>query len=228
MAALSAIAFGTGCLSSSKASNEQDQEQRQEADLNAEEMADDEEVDFEKQKDDEALGPPHPQKITAYHTRILIDTVAQPKAEDVRRCIETLSALTKEATNEDDLLILPQQLDGPIKDNPHLYHFCFYQVVARLDQRLDEGGPLIEELSDIFLETMKGLWMLATALDLNYGYTDSGKYLFYLKNRYMQMSKDYFGRALTTITIPNNKLIQKPTAEGKRFGKPAAEFDEDD
>ena len=139
---------------------------------------------------------PHPQTANEFATRIYVSTVPQQPPEKIAECIEQIAAIGKESANQDDMQKAVVTTQTLFAQNLPLYHNCFYQLAARLDNRLAQGGPLVSELSREFFETTQALWIMAKALD-----KISGKkhYYSYLKQRYVQISKDVFGRHVAPL-----------------------------
>ena len=98
-----------------------------------------------------------------------------------------------------------------------LYHFCFYQLMVRLDDRLAVGGPLMTEVATNFIDGMKALWILAGGLDALSG---QQHYFDYLRARYVQISKDVFGRDVVVVGPPMGGVID-PAFMTKAMAKPA-------
>jgi hypothetical protein len=180
-----------------------------------EEGADDEEEEAE-------TGLPHPKKTTAWHTRTLVTTVAQPSAEKISSCIEQLETLATETQNQQDMLDAESQAAGMASQDLESFHFCFYQLMTRLDDRLNRPGASLAELGDTFLIDMKTLWILARGLDAQVG---RDKYFTYLQARYVQISADVFGRDIEVVGPPMGSLKYgsstppaKPVSSGKAAG----------
>ena len=91
-------------------------------------------------------------------------------------------------------------------------------MVLRLDERLDKGGALMSELAPAFLDGMKTLWIFARGLDALDGRT---KYYDYLYTRYVQLSKQYFGRDVERIGTPMGNYNGEATTSAPVMAKPA-------
>lgn len=162
----------------------------------------------------------HPTKPTAYATRILLTTSNLPPASDLAKCADEMKAVAKAATNNDLLVQSQMSLMNAVSASPTLYHYCFYTMMMELDQKLEEGGPIMTDLADQFFAGFRALWILSRTLD---AYTGSGLYFEYLRKRYVQISKDYFGRNLEQYRYPlTNDLGGEMVAPGGGWGnKPA-------
>jgi hypothetical protein len=160
---------------------------------------------------------PHPRKPTAFATRVLISISDLPPAGNLLACSEEITAISKQATSQEQLLKAQMAVSQMVTNNQSLYHFCYYNMMAELDQKLSVGGPVMTEMASTFFTSFRTLWILSRALD-----TSTGKsvYFDYLRKRYVQISKDYFGRDVEIYApafregIPGNRL-------SPMMGKPA-------
>ncbi len=139
---------------------------------------------------------PHPKEPTAWATKNLIITTPQPAPDYIYSCFNMMTALAKEAGNPGDLLKGEAALQEKVQADLRTYHFCFYQMMLRLDDNLAKGGPLMSSMAQTFFQTMKELWLLARALDKT---TSTPVYFTYLKKRYIELSKTYFGRDVIEV-----------------------------
>jgi hypothetical protein len=138
----------------------------------------------------------HPQTANEYATRVYVSTVTDQSPEKISECIEQITAISKESSNQDDMQKAVLSTQSLFNQNLPLYHACFYQLAARLDNRLAQGGPLLSELSREFFETTHAMWIMAKALDRVVG---KKNYYSYLKQRYVQISRDVFGRSVAPL-----------------------------
>ena len=138
----------------------------------------------------------HPQAANEFATRIFVSTATQHPPEKITECIEQITAISKDSSNQDDMVKAIGTTQSLFAQNLPLYHSCFYQIAARLDNRLAQGGPLISELSKEFFETTHAMWIMAKALDR---VTGQKAYYSYLKQRYVQISQDVFGRHVAPL-----------------------------
>jgi hypothetical protein len=186
------ILLPTFWISACTHTSSQDSEQRETEDYEGESLADGEFY--------EDIKLPHPTKATAYATRVLITTARLPPASDLAKCTDEIRAIAKLSANKDLLAQAQMSLMNTIASNPTLYHYCFYNMMLELDQKLDEGGPMMTELADQFFGGFRALWILGRTLDASSG---TGEYFDYLRKRYVQISKDYFGRNLERFRVPS-------------------------
>ena len=149
--------------------------------------------------DDQETGLPQPQQATAWHTRMLIASNPQPTGARIYSCIEQVTRIAEEAPNQQDMMNAQTQVTQLAANDQELYHYCFFQLMVRLDDRLAVGGPLMSEVATSFFDTMRAMWILARGLDALHGRT---KYFDYLQRRYVQISKDTFGRDVEVVGPP--------------------------
>lgn len=168
--------------------------------------------------------PTHPTEATAWDTRKLLLSSKLPSVDLLNSCQEELRSLASDAGSQEDLLRLEKNLRSAAARNPELYHWCFYRIATLIDWSLEKDeGILPRDKMPRFFTRMKGLWALARALDNLYG---TKLYFSYIQIRYMQISKDYFGRPLEVFTSPlgDVRKINKKNKEPKAAG----EFDDED
>lgn len=162
---------------------------------------------------------PHPKEASAWFTRKLIMTSRQPSADSINRCSERVDSISSQAPNLRAMQDASASLESSVSDNPRIFHWCFYQMMADLDIKLSNDVSLMEEKSEIFMSRMKSLWVLGKALD------DSGRsnrYIKYLKARYTEINQTVFGRRLEQMSANDFRL----PVSGR--GKSAIKFDEQD
>lgn len=138
----------------------------------------------------------HPKDPTAWATRRLIMTTAQPSPRAIQKCEDMVESLAKSATNLEALSGAATDLRADVTKDKSLYHWCFYQMMASLDEKMDQPLSLMDEKADLFLDKMSRLWILAGALD---SAAKSNVYVKYLKTRYTSISLQTFGRLLETM-----------------------------
>ncbi len=159
----------------------------------------------------------HPKEATAWYTRKLIMIQQQPPKESILECKTTVESLSKEA---DSLQLLDEaavNMKWHLTSAAKTYHWCFYQLMADLDLKLEKDLPLLQEKKELFLSKMRSLWIMARALDAN-STSSENTYMIYLRKRYLDISQHEFGRNLEVID-KDNLLV----TAGKS-GKSAAEF----
>lgn len=150
-----------------------------------------------------------PKRATAWETRTFVMTKRQPSAEKLARCMEQVASIAAEAGNQDDLQTAPEELKALVASDAGLYHTCFFHLMVRLDDRLAVGGPVMTDLATLFFEQMKSLWILARALDQTTGVKH---YFQYLQQRYIQLSRDYFGRDIQVVAPPlGERRVPRPS-----------------
>ena len=159
----------------------------------------------------------HPKRPTAWFTRRLLMTATQPSATKIVECRERVESAVADAPNLSALDAVALAIQNDVGTQQIIYHWCFYQIMADLDIRLENNAPLMQDKAEIFLGRMKTLWVLGRALDDS---TKQATYLKYLNARYREISQTLFGRNLETVDLDSFNL---PSSGG---GKPAAAFDE--
>ena len=133
----------------------------------------------------------------------------QPPTTQISSCIEQINSIGENAQSQEEMVISRNQLVPLVESNQFLYHFCFFTIMAQVDQKLLEGGPVMTQQAPMFLAAMRSLWILASSLD---SVDEERKYFSYLKKRYIQLSEEIFGRQLETIGSPMGNLRFDPDA----------------
>jgi hypothetical protein len=164
----------------------------------------------ESPQDERKFTMRHPKEPTAWFTRKLLMTSQQPSAKRINECRERVEAAIKDAPNLHALAEVSLTLEDTIMEAPNLYHWCFYQMMADLDLRLENDTSLMGEKAEVFLTRMRSLWAMARALDLTL--PDRG-YMTYLRVRYTDISQTIFGRILEPMDIESFRL--QKTGQGK-------------
>ena len=162
------------------------------------------------------LAMEHPKEPTAWFTRRLLMTTRQPTASRVNDCREKIESTVKDAPNLRALDEVSLALESSVSHSPSLFHWCFYQIMADLDLRLESESPLMQDKADLFLSRMKSLWALGRALDTG---LETSTYMRYLRTRYTDINQNVFGRNLETIDV---KAFRLPTSGA---GKAAKEYE---
>lgn len=188
-------AYSIACRSTSPQST------NQEFNLTNQELSEDEIDEFDEDESADSVEQSsqplaHPKEPTAWATRRLIITTAQPSPGAIQKCQETVESLAKSATNLEALSGAATDLRTDVTKDKSLYHWCFYQMMASLDEKMEQPLSLMDEKADLFLDKMSRLWILAGALD---GAARSNVYVKYLKTRYTGISLQTFGRLLETM-----------------------------
>lgn len=167
-------------------------------------------------KNESKLTIAHPKEPSAWFTRRLLMTTPQPTATRVNECREKVDATVKDAPNLRALDEVSLSLEAVVTQSPNLYHWCFYQIMADLDLRLDTESPLMSDKADLFMSRMKSLWALGRAMDSG---LETSLYITYLRVRYTEINQNVFGRNLETVDIG---AFRMPASDA---GKAAAEYD---
>ena len=156
-------------------------------------------------------GMTHPKEATAWFTRKLIMTSRQPSPDSISRCQERVESNSSQAQNLRSLEDVAAGLENVTAESPKVYHWCFYQMMSDLDNRLAGDSSLMDEKANIFLARMKSLWVLARALDAT---SNSKTYMKYLRSRYTDISQNVFGRNLELMDAQAFRLPVKESGKG--------------
>ncbi len=165
----------------------------------------------EEDSDESPARDAHPKQATAWYTRKLVMTSIQPSSESIKRCRERVEATAGQSTNLRALNDAANALEEAVDRHETVFHWCFYQMMVDLDQKLEHEPLLIDEKADLFLSRMRSLWSLAQTLDT---VKDSDIYIPYLRTRYKEMNQTLFGRRLERMDMDDFRM--KVNAPGKR------------
>lgn len=182
------------------------------------------EEDFMSKKaviNEQKLAIAHPKKPDAWNTRKLIMTYPQPSPTRILECKETIESLAANTKNLRDLDEAALSIGTKVQQNKSQYHWCFYQLMTDLDLKLERDGPMMTEKSQLFLDRMRTLWVLAKSLDTSNA-NQATAYNNYLRQRYMDISQHQFGRPVEVVDP--DVLMQ---TAGKA-GKPATAYQDPD
>lgn len=196
--------------------NEQSFEGEDESEYEEDSREEDGEESTEDPKDPFAF----PKRADAWETQALLLTHNLPASDQVQNCASEISLVAKEASNDEALLNAKKTVIASVKENPILYHWCFFLIARQMDSQIQAGGKNLREKTDYFLGKMKELWILSRALD---AYRTGSDYFTYLQLRYVDLSQRVFGRYLEIIGKP----LDKRPLEQKMPLKPAEEADVD-
>ncbi|MBI2602867.1 MAG: hypothetical protein HYW48_07420 [Deltaproteobacteria bacterium] len=141
----------------------------------------------------------HPETSDALSTERLLLMVEQPHPGDIDRCLERIHNLTEVVNNDRALLAAKEAFTLEVLEDIFVYHWCFYQKMRTLDRDLTSFSVSYEEKGARFFESMKTLWLLAQALD---EVAVNKRYFSYLRERYVQISRDIFGRPVDIVAPP--------------------------
>ncbi len=166
----------------------------------------------------DASGLAHPKAASAWNTKILVMTSVKPDESRLTACENEIHALAKLAKNSETMLLAVQKMTPEVQRNKQLYHWCFYNSMMKLDNKLmnDAFGVAYEAKVTGFQQSIKAEWLLAMALDRGHS---RQTYYNYLQKRYLELSRDYFGRELDIYappmgrTVPRNVQFQKGAGE---------------
>ncbi|MCX6129331.1 MAG: hypothetical protein NTX25_09755 [Proteobacteria bacterium] len=115
-----------------------------------------------------------------------------------------------------DLQRSARELRDELSGNIALYHWCYYNMIARLNYHLEQQalGSSYQDRLQQFLREGKALYILARALDRE---LHTQRYRQVLTEQYVTLSQTYFGR----ILVPAQR-----DGELERPGKNAGPFEE--
>jgi len=142
---------------------------------------------------------PLPKTATAWDTRALLMTATQTPPGRIAVCQDMVTSVALEATNQDDLAKTQQPMAEAVSKDPEAYHWCFFNLMAKLDSQLEQGGPMLDQQAPTFFNGMRQLWVLARGLDAT---LTGNTYFTYLRARYRASSREYFGRNLEIMGPP--------------------------
>lgn len=145
----------------------------------------------------DSLSLVHPTAPTAIATQSLLYQQKNLPTAQLSACMQSLRELALASQNETDLVLTSQKLAAKAAKEPQLYHWCFYSHIAALDQRLRTSRTVpLRDLAQDFVTTMSELWLLAKALEQC---LSEREYFSYLRQRYVTLSQQNFGRNLGVI-----------------------------
>lgn len=198
--------------------------QSTEPQIRNQEFTDDEQEQYSEESEEEATTASlsqsvsaiiHPSEPTAWFTKKLVMTSNQPSSKDINDCTENLDGKARSATNLDAMRKASLSLNNIVVRNKVVYHWCFYQLMANLDSKMEEPLSLMDEKADIFLDQMAKLWILAYTLD---DVSQTNHYMKYLRARYTNISQHTFGR---NLELMNHEMLG---FSNNGRGKPAGFF----
>ena len=161
---------------------------------------------------------PLPKAATSWDTRALLMTAAQPPPSQIAACQDMVTAISNDATNQDDLARAQKPMTEAVTKDPEGYHWCFFNLMLKLDSQMEQGGPLIEQQAPLFFDGMRQLWVLSRGLDFVLG---GNTYFSYLRARYKASSREYFGRNLETMGPPLKVRPLSSPGQPPQGAKPA-------
>lgn len=119
--------------------------------------------------------------------------------ESNKTCFNEISSITKNAKNSEALASASDQIKVLIKDNLSEYHWCFLANHHLLTVSLASEISMAEKIK-YFQSSMISLVALAKGLDF---VSNLDRYARYNRDRYITLSKEFFGRQLSPIDSPN-------------------------
>jgi hypothetical protein len=138
----------------------------------------------------------------------------------VDQCRATIKAVSQEAESQEDMLRALETIGAQAAKEQVQWHWCFYALVLDLDTTMQKSGSLLDEMATEFFTRMRQLWIVSTALDsLHQGNT----YFALVRRRYIDMSRDIFGRNVDVSGPPMGNLRAAPPSP---LSKPAGRFSE--
>ncbi len=162
---------------------------------------------------------PHPIIPDAWHTNRLVMTKKIPSKNHLNNCRSDLAVIGTQIANDEAMVEAIDMMRESVTSKTNFYHWCFYYSMSVLDWGMenDTKRASLQEQQDYFHRNMRGLFVLARALDQT---RNTKRYFFYIRRRYMELSQNYFGRTLDVIAPPVDVLVPA----GNRFNprtKPA-------
>lgn len=133
----------------------------------------------------------HPEEDSAWATQALLLTEERLSEKDLKPCLDELASLADLPTVQSAWKERAEAWAAKVEDKPELYHWCYYQSFADLEQRLAAQTLSLAEKKVLFTDRMQVLWVLAFALQKA---LSERRYFSFLQNRYIKISKDVFGR----------------------------------
>jgi hypothetical protein len=153
---------------------------------------------------------PHPSSPTAWNTRALIMTTPHPPEARLITCHNEMLAIAKNALSDEAMVWALERVSTEISANVGLYHWCFYNSMMLLDNKLlnDGMGLLLDQKAKNFALSFRALWILALSLE-EVRRDPARPYFEFLKVRYLELSRDYFGRELNVVGRPFGEELKR-------------------
>lgn len=124
----------------------------------------------------------------------------QVNQESIKSCLDELSEVTKSAKNTASLKAATTTIATMIKDKLPEYHWCFLSGHHSLNQEMSGTEKSIDQKIASFQGKMTIFVALSNSLDLALG---GNRYARYNRDRYIALSRDYFGRKIAPIDDPS-------------------------
>ena len=150
----------------------------------------------------------HPETPDAFGTQALILASEQPQPEQIDRCKVYLTSLAGVIDDDASLLSSKEKLSQDISKEIPTYHWCYYQMVRNLDVDMTSSQFSFDQKGEKFFVGMKILWLLAKSLE---EVTQDFRYFNYLKERYVQLNHDIFGRSMSSVAPSLDERRKSPT-----------------
>ncbi len=138
----------------------------------------------------------------------------------VDECRATVKAVSQEAESQEDMMRAVDAMTAQASREPLNWHWCFYALIFDLDTTMQKTSSLLDQMAPEFFTRMRQLWIMSTALD---GIHKGNTYFALVRRRYIDMSRDIFGRNVEVSGPPMGNL---PTHPQGPQSKPAGRFDE--
>ena len=206
-------AYGPSCRSRPHQATTSEFEVANDMDFNDKDITQSAEAKRKAKAEESAAKMEHPVKADAWQTRKLIMTHKQPDPESIMNCKDAAESAISETTNLRELSEASITLESKVTESKSTYHWCFYQLTADLDLRLERETPLLKDKANLFLNRIRTLWVIAKALDSGDAKTP---YTHYLKSRYIEISQHVFGR--TVENMDEDNLLVTAGKSGKGAG----------
>ena len=168
---------------------------------------------------DNLIALTHPASTSAAATRLLVLTAALPEENLLANCAEEIRLVAETTDSPESMLAARDKVSFEVKQAPATFHWCFYKMIVDLDDQLrnDNIGVLLEERAENFLKEMKALWLLSMGLDL--ATKTKHSYFSYLRRRYIDLSRSFYGRDVEVLGLPLGHVPNKPQSRKKAAGE---------
>lgn len=142
-----------------------------------------------------SLHPKHPR---GWDTHVLIMDHKEEIKVTIDSCNEKLTSINLFDIDKNDIDQQVNHFVKIIEKSPLDYHWCFYLLHLELDKQIEDQNKTIHDKSLIFQKETSRLFFLAKGLDA-FGKNNQTTYVDYLRERYISLSKNVFGRRLDFI-----------------------------
>ena len=141
----------------------------------------------------------HPKKPTAWHTRMLLLRHENLDASHLKKCQDELGELIQSTNTQQGFLEARLSILPAVQASPGPYHWCFYHTMRELDFALEKANMPLTKKATVFFREMKKLWILGRALDTSNEISEADLYFDYLRQRYVDISTQIFGRTIEVV-----------------------------